>query len=421
MKRIYIILMATLLWVNFTALSIPKAQENTPNLRVVKGRIMDSETSDPLTFATIGLKDSNLATISNSEGRFMIKIPRSLTNAMLVFTFIGHENYEVPVASLKSNKSITIRLKPILVDLSELSVFPNDPYIIINNVLASIPKNYSTESELITAFYRETIKKRRQYTALSEAIVEIKKPSYTSHKTEQIRMIKGRKGFNTSKMDTLLFKLQGGAHAMLSLDIIKYPYSILSPDIQVNYDYSFETITRIGDELHLVLSFKQRGDVDEPMFYGKLYIHAKTMAISSASFSLNTENHHKASSIFIRKKPLGCDVYPLYANYLVNYRKQGDKWHYAYSRGEVNFKIDWEKRLFSTNYITSSEMAVTNREILKIKSFKGNERIRTNAIMNETVSGFYDRNFWGEYNIIEPEKSIHSAIKKIAKNIEKLD
>ena len=35
------------------------------------------------------------------------------------------------------------------------------------------------------------------------------------------------------------------------------------------------------------------------------------------------------------------------------------------------------------------------------------------------ASGFSDPNFWGAYNIIEPEKSIESAIKKISKQLNK--
>lgn len=421
MKRIYIILMAALLWVSLPTIAAPKAQDSNPNLTVIKGKVIDASTSKALVFATVGLRNSNLATVSNSEGRFVLKIPHEMTDSSLLVTYIGHKSYEVPIASLKTNKSVTIRLEPIVVTLDALNVFPDDPHIIINKVLENIYNNYSSESELMTGFYRETIKKRRVYTALAEAVVEVNKPSYTSSRIEQVRMLKGRKGVNPSKMDTLMFKLQGGAHSMLSIDIIKYPHSILSPEVQSDYDYKFETITRIDDELHLVISFKQRAEIYEPMFYGKLYIHAETMAISSASFSLNTENRHSASSIFIRKKPFGCDVYPIYANYMVNYRKQGDKWYYSYSRGEVNFKVNWKKRLFNTNYITSSELAITDRKSMKVKSFKGDDKLKSNTIISETVAGFYDKDFWGEYNVIEPEKSINTAIKKIAKNMDELD
>ena len=43
-----------------------------------------------------------------------------------------------------------------------------------------------------------------------------------------------------------------------------------------------------------------------------------------------------------------------------------------------------------------------------------------NVIMNDAVDGFGDSEFWGAYNVIEPEKSIESAIKKIKKSIDEL-
>ena len=38
--------------------------------------------------------------------------------------------------------------------------------------------------------------------------------------------------------------------------------------------------------------------------------------------------------------------------------------------------------------------------------------------MADKISGFADRAFWGEYNVIEPEKPIESAIRKIQKKLE---
>jgi hypothetical protein len=41
--------------------------------------------------------------------------------------------------------------------------------------------------------------------------------------------------------------------------------------------------------------------------------------------------------------------------------------------------------------------------------------------MMDKASGFSDPDFWGAYNVIEPEKSIEFAIKKIKKQLKKLN
>ena len=66
-------------------------------------------------------------------------------------------------------------------------------------------------------------------------------------------------------------------------------------------------------------------------------------------------------------------------------------------------------------------MAVTNWEKNSTKKlFKSKDRLRPSVIISEKASGFSDPEFWGEYNIIEPEKPIESAIKKIKKQLKKL-
>jgi len=39
--------------------------------------------------------------------------------------------------------------------------------------------------------------------------------------------------------------------------------------------------------------------------------------------------------------------------------------------------------------------------------------------MSDAVSGFADPDFWGKYNVIEPEKSIDQAIRKIQRKMKR--
>jgi hypothetical protein len=275
------------------------------------------------------------------------------------------------------------------------------------------------DAALMTAFYRETIKKGWSYVSLSEAVVEVLKQPYNASRPDAIRLFKGRKSADYTKLDTLTFKLMGGPYSTLMLDVIKNPYAIFTDDILGYYDFSITNITRVNDKLVYVMEFKQKANVDEPLFFGKLYIDSESLAITSAAYNLNVSNRSEAASLFIKKKPAGAEVYPTEASYLVNYRQTNGKWIYGYSRGQITFKVNWLKRLFNTNYYTTIEMAVTDWEIADEKNFKGLDRMKTNVIMEDAVAGFADKDFWGEYNVIEPEQSIDAAIKKIQKNLGK--
>jgi len=66
----------------------------------------------------------------------------------------------------------------------------------------------------------------------------------------------------------------------------------------------------------------------------------------------------------------------------------------------------------------TAEMAITDWEkVTKAERPKYRQRIRESIILSDEASGFSDPNFWGEYNIIEPEKSIESAIRKIQRQL----
>ena len=64
-------------------------------------------------------------------------------------------------------------------------------------------------------------------------------------------------------------------------------------------------------------------------------------------------------------------------------------------------------------------MAVTDWEKNLGEEISTKERIKPSIILSNEASGFSDPEFWGQYNIIEPEKSIESAIKKISKQLKR--
>jgi hypothetical protein len=64
-------------------------------------------------------------------------------------------------------------------------------------------------------------------------------------------------------------------------------------------------------------------------------------------------------------------------------------------------------------------MATTDIIPIGATSSANKARLRPNVIISDEASGFADPDFWGEFNVIEPEKSIETAIKKIQKQLEK--
>ncbi len=381
-----------------------------------KGSILDSKTKNELIFTSITVSGTSISTISNSEGKFSIKIPTEKQHSNLIISFLGYKNKVVSIQELLPEKNV-LYLEPSNTMLEEVVVNVRDAKNIFLGVLSSRLQNYGNEAIQMTGFYRETIRKRRTYVSLSESIVNIQKEPFSASSQDQINLFIGRKNVDYNKLDTLNFKLQGGPFSALFLDLIKYPNFIFSEHAFDLYDFSLEDITQINDNQVLVLAFKQKPSYEDPLYYGKMYIDVKSLAVISATFNLNVEDKVKAGLIFTRKKPAGVDVYPTEVRYQINYRQDKDKWIFAYSRADLTFKLNWDKRLFNTIYSTTLEMAVTDWKKQDLKANLNTQKLTSNVIMSDKVSSLSDPNFWGEYNIIEPEKSIESAIRKIQRKI----
>lgn len=380
----------------------------------ISGVVADSKSNDPLAFSTITLAGTHIATVCNSDGEFTLKIPNVHLDKEVVISFIGYQTKSIPISELLKGSN-QILLDMTTVPLVEVNVFPSDPDLLIRAVMNRRDVNYNDFPTSKTAFYRETIRKGRSYVSLNEAIVDIYKYPYKSSRYDQAKLIIGRKSTDYDRLDTLVFKLQGGPVSALMLDIMKDPYTLFDEEMINNYSFEMANITRVDDRMLYVLAFKPKPETDIPLFFGKLYIDSESLAVTSASFNMDISDREEAARMFIRRKPAGARVYPTETAYVVNYREQNGKWFLGYTRAYVAFRVNWKRKVFNTNYYTTMEMAITDWNPAEERPYKPGDRLRENVIMEDAVEGFYDEEFWGDYNVIEPEQPIENAIRRIQK------
>ncbi len=386
-----------------------------------KGLVVDVETNKQLVSVSISVNNTNITTVTNDEGEFLLKVPKEITDGKITVSHLGYNDKIVSLSEF-GDSTLKIKLGLSVTELSEINIDPRNPEAIIRAVMKKKGSNYFNDNTIMTAFYRETIKKRRSYVSLSEAVVDVYKNPYESSKTDIIKLYRARKSADYKKLDTLTVKLQGGPSSTLYIDVMKNPEVLFTEKMIEIYEFEFDKSTKINDRYIYVLKFKQRPNIQEPMYYGKLYIDSETLAMTKAVFSLNMENKEEVSRMFVRKKPRNAKVQPTEATYSIDYRQSNGKWYYGYGRIDLAIKINWKRRLFNSVYKLNVEMAVTDwKKNIEDETLKPKDRLKSSVVISDEASGFSDPKFWGEYNVIEPEKSIESAIKKIQKQLRKLN
>jgi len=418
-KKIGFISLFVLIFQSSFAINPSVKLQDTTKYIVYKGKVINSYTKKPLSLATLLINNTNISTVTNNHGDYQLKVPEKFINNNVTISFLGYTSKNLNLNALKRNNAI-IKLKTFTEVLSAVKIYTKDASYLVAEVFRKRGINYINYLSNMTAFYRETIKKRRKYVSLSEAVIGINKQSYTNNRDDIIKLYKSRKSVDYSRLDTIAFKLKGGPFSNLYIDIIKNNNSFFENMFAI-YNFTFDSPTNIDNRFIYVVNFIQKPNIKTPYYYGKLYIDANSLALISAKFHLNLTDKVKASRLFIVKKPRKAKVTPIETSYQINYREKNGRWYLGYSRIMLGFKINWDKKLFNTIYRTSSELAITDwHKNTDNKYFKSRERLRPSVIMSDKASGFSDPNFWGAYNVIEPEKSIESAIKKIKRQLKRI-
>jgi hypothetical protein len=388
---------------------------------VYSGKVIDGVTKKPVVFANVYLLNSSIGTVTNSDGEFVIKVPSSESGKTLGISYIGYHNMEFKLSELAPEDNV-IKLEPSSVQIKEVIIRTSDPTELIQMAMRRIDENYKVSPEMLIAFYRETIKQNRSYVAVSEAVLDVYKAPYNNdYEVDRVKIYKGRKSEDVKKMDTLIFKLQGGPKTSFLLDVVKNPGALLSPDFIDYYYFSFVGFVSIDGRNNYVIEFDQKENVNYPLYKGKVYLDTKNLAFSRLDFELSDKGIDLADNELVRKKPIDLRVNVIGAHYLINYRVLDEQWYLNHVRSELAFECKWQKKLFKSTYVTALEMAVTDRDDEIIDKFKYKESAKITDVFADQVTYFTDGDFWGKYNYIKPDESIESAISKLNRKLKRRD
>lgn len=386
----------------------------------ITGLVRDSQTRRPIAYASVFIDQAEVGTVTNVDGGFILKIDKDLGVTHFSISHLGYRSARYRVTDYVLGDRHEFLLEPTTVLLQEVVIRPSDARSLVEQAIAKITSNYPDRNYRLTGFYREAIKQRRDYVSISEAVVEVDQtPYYPNSSADRVKIVQGRKSGDVKRMDTLIVKLQGGPHVSMLLDIVKNPNVLLDKEFLNYYTYEMVDLVKLEDQTNYVVEFKPRATLPYPLYYGRLYISTDKLAITMAEFSLDISDKNKAVQNFVMRKPSRLRFTPTRTSYLVTYIEVDGKYHVNYVRNELEVFADWRAKIFRTNYLVMSELAITGRKPDGSERFPVRETFRRGNILADMVPVYFDENFWGAYNVIEPDESIESAIRKLNTRLER--
>ncbi len=413
--RIKQIGIATLFFLLFSGITNIFAQDDEKYF-TISGVVKDQSNKKKLEYVNISVLGTNLSSITNEDGAFVLKVKDSIQAKEIEFSRIGYFSTRIPYEG-KNLSGQTFYLTPNEKRLKEIVVESwENPENLVREAIRRVAYNYSDKPNMLTGFYRETVQKKNKFINISEAIIDVYKNSYAGSATaDRVQVLKGRELLTTKKSDTLAVKLQGGPILSVYADIVKNPDVLLDEESLLNFSFKMENPEFLDNRQQYVVSFSPVVDLPYPLYFGKLFIDQETLAFTRAEFNLDLRDRIKATESILRKRPIGLRFNPEKVSFIVSYKQRDGKSYLNYMRNEVKFKCDWKRRLFATNYTILSEMIVTECKEEAISNISRKESFNKYDSLSDKVMSFYDDNFWGAYNIIEPTESLESAVNKLKK------
>lgn len=410
---------------SLSAPAMSSVPQDSLRIPIVYGKVTDSSDGNPLAYVSVTHVVSGVSNVSNSEGFFSLKLPMEVSpEDEIRVSFLGYVTVTLSVEDFSESspdKPHGIRLPLVSFTLDPAVIRSIEPLSLLMEAYDKVKDNYPSVTTGMTAFYREIIRRQSgRYLALSEAVLDINKASYTSFQSDRARIFKGRASTDYRAADSILIRFRGGVVAALDMDNVKNPFAgVWLREVERHYRFAMgEPVLRDGLFFYVV-TFTQIDGSEEILYSGRLYIESGSLAIGRIELSLNVKGREeKAAGIMVVKRPPDTRFYVTKAEYAVNYKRFGNTWHYDYSLMRINLSSRKGKSFFRNNYVITGEMAVTAHNEAPAR-IGADERLRFKDFLSEKVGDFRDDDFWGDYNVIEPDKSIDAVIRRIIRRLER--
>ena len=369
----------------------------------VSGKVIDKETKEPLTFASIGLKGKSIGTISNLQGEFDFHLPNEFRNDFLTINMLGYKTYEAPIWTLLDSRELIIEI--------EKSPFLLDEVVIIDTLtggdilqiaLSRVEQNYPMTPFLMYGFYRDLKKIGGTYISLLEAAVKIydedyKEPRNKNKLRERVALQEVRRSVGYSSRFTTYFDNDNLLEVLLLHNSVRYRH--------FPHEQSFfEKISRLKDSYFdgkeiFILSHK--GDYNLTV-----HVEKETYAI------MHIEYEEKGEDELIKKR--GLESRLINTKRVNNFKKYDGKYYLNYIA--VDSKVNWyDIKTHELKFETELQQTLLINEVLPnaIGRINSNQRMKTYGLQYQYPP--YNKEFWESYNMIKESPLDQKIIQDLEK------
>jgi hypothetical protein len=365
--------------------------------------VQDTQTQEPLPYASVGIKGKSIGTITNLQGQFDFHFPVEFRNELLVISMLGYENFEAPIWSLLDSKVTMIPMTRSTTMLKEIEV--RDSLTggeILRLALAKIEQNCPMDPFILKGFYRDVKKVGGTYIALLEAAVEIYDDNYAAPRNksklrERVKLLEVRKSVGYDNKFTAYFGQKNLLEDLLLHNNIRYRQIDTQTELFANTKREEDSYYN-GSETFVI--------INREGFYLKMYVDKSDYSISHLVFEISGENDERKRNLVSKfvsyRKTIDFKRFDgkMYLNYISVV--SNEKWY-----DQAN-QLQFETELAQNLLVNEVQPKTTER-------ISSTEKMRNYGLQYQDYP--YNKPFWDSYNVIKEtpvDRKVVEDLEKVA-------
>jgi hypothetical protein len=393
--------------------------------RIVRGKVVDASSGEPLAFASVRIARSAVGTATNNDGVFMLTVPQVQEGGTLVISYIGYRNYTAPLTKGDSVFKLDVNAQ----ELAAVEISAKNGASILQEAIQKISQNYDTGCVRYTYFVRDQSTMDEQPIAASETLYQAYRGGQSAAIIrQQVKVIEGRRVRDFAALQRILqtfirltgFDLNYVGNVIFTLDLNIPPSEDLFPSARFMTQHTFELlgVSMLGEREVYVIDFDQKASRRKSLYKGKFYIDTETLAFVRTEVGLSPrgiEHAHLFNAPRVLAALFGFGKCAVKADTrVVNYQQVNGKWYP--STMEEYFRLDLVKpqQTFNAAIEVRSNVIVTAMESGNVTPFREAECLTAGDMKN--LQYLYRLPALTQRNAIQTDLDMQTAFETIARS-----
>lgn len=363
-------------------------------ITVLKGKVIDKETTEGIAFVSIGIEGTFSGTATNPDGLFELRIPEEHLQKNLYFSAIGYKNSSSPVAGFLQKQDLVITLVPQSYKIEEVSVAAESQVLqrILRTASGQIPQNYLSGPVNLKMYYEVRRSNHNEAGKTSKYMVDLydasgySNPSWTNaYKNRKYRI-------SEALLETPAIHFRDASNNLdevLEMDVARLSNSILNPDLLNDFKLKMEEKTKFeGDSVWIIsyeaskLDLAHTGSFYPANFKGKIYIRLSDYAVLRNEIKLaEYKSNPQGRSLAVKSNP----ETKIQMNITAGYKKVKDKFVLAFIDSEKHYISATKQSVYESGKAVILDVDTQNIRLIEKRNYwadaKTNDTFWKNFVM----------------------------------------